>query len=220
MSSLFVKRFRAPALDGAAKTIRVFVPGLVASLAVGLAGFVWLLICREWAAALAGLVIGLVANLGIMGLATKPNLRLFAEIDRAVDNKDGRRLTRLVWFESVFLHFAKSLAILVAFLSPILLLRDGAAHLLPAVLFGLSQADPPQGFLCDESGDNQWHRTFIPFCQLAPLALAVAAYAWRPPFGTLAGAFAAVALVSAIVMALFNLRRYRAKMGASPAPSA
>ena len=214
MSPLVVKRFKAPTLDGGEKSIRVFVPGVIASLAVGIAGFVWLLACREWSAALCGLVAGLVANLGIMGLATRTNLRLFEKIDRAVDNRDGRRLTRFVWSESLFLHAAKSLAILVAFAAPILLLRDGAAHLLPAELFGLGLADPPQGFLYDESGDNQWHATFLPFCQLAPVAIAIATVAWRPALGTLAGAFAAVAFVSSVVMALFNLRRYRAKMAA------
>lgn len=211
--SIFVKRFTAP-MPGGDKTVRVFVPGVVASLVIGVAGFVWLLVRHEWLAAFGGLVFGL-ASFTTMALAMRPNMRMFEAVDRAVAEKDGRSLTQTVWLESFFLHAAKALSIFIAFAGPIFLLRDRAANLLPAALFGLSLADPPHGFISDESGDAAWHATFRPFCQLVPIILFLGAFVWHLPLRSLVAPFAVVTVGFAVLMARFNLRRYRAKMAAS-----
>ena len=181
--SIFVKRFTAP-MPGGDKTVRVFVPGVVVSLVIGIAGFVWLLVRHEWLAAFGGLVFGL-ASFTTMALAMRPNMRMFEAVDRAVAEKDGRRLARTVWLESFFLHAAKALSIFIAFVGPIFLLRERAANLLPAALFGLSLADPPHGFISDESGDAAWHATFRPFCQLVPIILFLGAFVWHLPLRSL-----------------------------------
>lgn len=211
--SIFVKRFTAP-MPGGDKTVRVFVPGVVVSLVIGVLGFVWLLVRHEWLSAFGGLVFGL-ASFTTMALAMRPNMRMFEMVDRAVERKDGRSLTRTVWLESFFLHAAKALSIFIAFAGPIFLLRVRAANLLPAALFGLSLADPPHGFISDESGDATWHATFRPFCQLVPIILFLGAFVWRLPLRSLVAPFAVVTVGFAVLMARFNLRRYRAKMASS-----
>lgn len=218
--SFLVKRFTAP-MPGGDKTIRVFVPGFIASVAVGVAGFVWLLSLREWLSAFGGLALGLALNVGLMGLVVSPNKHLFDVVDRSVEAGNDRALALTVWFESYFLHAAKALTIFLALASPILLLRSGGAEgrLLPAALLGLCLADPPQGFLTDEGGDKDWHATFLPFCQLVPVVLAVAAGLWHQPLWSLVGPYALVVLGSAAVMARFNLRRYRAKMAVPGEPA-
>ena len=216
--AFLIKRFTAP-MPGGEKTFRLFVPGFVASLAVGIAGFVWLLSLREWASAFGGIALGLALNVGFMGLFVSPNKKLFDEVDRAVETGNDRALALTVWFEAYFLHAAKALTIFLALASPILLLRGGEGRLLPAALLGLCLADPPQGFLTDETGDKDWHATFLPFCQLVPVVLAVAAGVWRLPLWSLVGPYALVVLGSAAVMARFNLRRYRAKMAAPGEPA-
>ncbi len=213
MSFSFTKRYRAP-FPGGDKVFAVFFPGVFASLAVGIVGFIWLLVRREWLSAFGGLVFGL-ASFTTMALATPPNMRMFEMVDRAVERKDGRSLTRTVWLESFFLHAAKALSIFIAFAGPIFLLRERAANLLPAALFGLSLADPPHGFICDESGDAAWHATFRPFCQLVPIILFLGAFVWRLPLRSLVAPFAVVTVGFAVLMARFNLRRYRAKMASS-----
>ena len=154
------------------------------------------------------------ASFTTMALAMRPNMRMFEAVDRAVAEKDGRRLARTVWLESFFLHAAKALSIFIAFAGPIFLLRERAANLLPAALFGLSLADPPHGFMCDESGDAAWHATFRPFCQLVPIILFLGAFVWHLPLRSLVAPFAVVTVGFAVLMARFNLRRYRAKMTA------
>ena len=218
--SILVKHFTAP-MPGGEKTLRLFVPGFVASIAAGVAGFVWLLSLREWASAFGGLALGIAINLGIMGLVVSPNKKLFDEVDRAVEAGNDRALALTVWFESYFLHAAKAITIFLALASPILLLRGGGGEerLLPAALLGLCLADPPQGFLTDEGGDKDWHATFLPFCQIVPLVLAVGAGVWRLPLWSLVGPYALVVAGSAAVMARFNLRRYRAKMSAPGEPA-
>lgn len=210
--SFITKRYRAP-FPGGDKVFAVFFPGVFASLAVGIAGFIWLLVRREWLSAFGGLVFGL-ASFTTMALAMRPNMRMFEAVDRAVAEKDGRRLARTVWLESFFLHSAKALSIFIAFAGPIFLLRDRAANLLPAALFGLSLADPPHGFISDESGDAAWHATFRPFCQLVPIILFLGAFVWHLPLRSLVAPFAVVTVGFAVLMARFNLRRYRAKMAA------
>lgn len=208
--SFITKRYRAP-FPGGDKVFAVFFPGVFASLAVGIAGFIWLLVRREWLSAFGGLVFGL-ASFTTMALAMRPNMRMFEAVDRAVAEKDGRRLARTVWLESFFLHAAKALSIFIAFAGPIFLLRERAANLLPAALFGLSLADPPHGFISDESGDAAWHATFRPFCQLVPIILFLGAFVWHLPLRSLVAPFAVVTVGFAVLMARFNLRRYRAKM--------
>ena len=73
--SILVKRFTAP-MPGGDKTVRVFVPGVVVSLVIGFAGFIWLLVQHEWLAAFGGLVFGL-ASFTTMALAMRPNMRMF-----------------------------------------------------------------------------------------------------------------------------------------------
>lgn len=208
--SFITKRYRAP-FPGGDKVFAVFFPGVFASLAVGIAGFIWLLVRREWLSAFGGLVFGL-ASFTTMALAMRPNMRMFEAVDRAVAEKDGRRLARTVWLESFFLHAAKALSIFIAFAGPIFLLSERAANLLPAALFGLSLADPPHGFISDESGDAAWHATFRPFCQLVPIILFLGAFVWHLPLRSLVAPFAVVTVGFAVLMARFNLRRYRAKM--------
>ena len=211
------KRFSVPnPINGGTKSFRLFLPGAVASVAVGIAGFVWLLVLHEWAAAPGGLALGLVANLAIMGFATPPNKRLYGEVDRAVEESNDRVLTRTIWFESYFLHAAKALTIFLAFASPFFLLRGGEESLLPAAMLGLFLAAPPQSFLVEDAEDVDWHATFRPFCSYVPVILAVGAGVWHLPLWSLVGPFAVVVLGSAALMARFNLRRYRAKMAAGP----
>lgn len=212
MSFSFTKRYRAP-FPGGDKVFAVFFPGVFASLAVGIVGFIWLLVRREWLSAFGGLVFGL-ASFTTMALAMPPNMRMFEMVDRAVEQKNGPLLTRTVWLESFFLNAAKAFSIFIAFAGPIFLLRDRATNLLPAALFGLSLADPPHGFICDESGDAAWHATFRPFCQLVPIILFLGAFVWHLPLGALVAPFAVVTVGFAVLMARFNLRRYRAKMAA------
>lgn len=212
MAFSFNKRFTAP-MPGGDKTVRVFVPGVVVSLVIGVAGFVWLLVRHEWLAAFGGLVFGL-ASFATMAMALQPNMRMFEAVDRAVAEKDGRRLARMVWLESFFLHAAKAVSIFIAFVGPIFLLREKAANLLPAALFGLSLADPPHGFICDESGDTDWHATFRPFCQLVPIILFLGAAVWHLPLRSLVSPFVIATVGFAVLMARFNLRRYRARMAA------
>lgn len=221
MAFSLYKRFSVPnPISGGTKSFRLFLPGAAASVAVGVAGFVWLLVQREWAAAPGGLALGLVANLAIMGAATPPNKRLYDAVDQAVADRSDRTLALTVWFESYFLHAAKALTIFLAFASPVFLLRGGEAHHLAAALLGLFLAAPPQSFLVEEAEDVDWHATFRPFCSYVPVVLAVGAGVWHLPLWSLVGPFAVVTLGSAALMARFNLRRYRAKMAAGPAAPA
>ena len=154
MAFSLYKRFSVPnPISGGTKSFRLFLPGAAASVAVGVAGFVWLLVQREWAAAPGGLALGLVANLAIMGAATPPNKRLYDAVDQAVADRSDRTLALTVWFESYFLHAAKALTIFLAFASPVFLLRGGEAHHLAAALLGLFLAAPPQSFLVEEAED-------------------------------------------------------------------
>ena len=100
--SILVKRFTAP-MPGGDKTVRVFVLGVVVSLVIGIAGFVWLLVRHEWLAAFGGLVFGL-ASFTTMALATPPNMRMFEMVDRdilySILNRDPKRADAY-WFISV-----------------------------------------------------------------------------------------------------------------------